>query len=116
AWEAPISTTYRGATIYETPPPTQGLTALEGLNLLEAYRVADLPLHSVEHLHLLIEVSKLAYADRDRWIGDPAQARVPVEALLDKAYAAKRRGAFDPKKAQPYVAGDPEGDTTGFVI
>jgi len=115
-WEAPISTSYRGATIYETPPPTQGLTALQGLNLLEGFPVADLPLHSVEHLHLLVEIAKLAYADRDRWIGDPAHARVPVAALLSKAYAERRRRDFDPAKAQSFAFGDPEGDTTGFVV
>jgi len=115
-WEAPISTSYRGATIYETPPPTQGLTALQGLNLLEGFPVADLPLHSVEHLHLLVEIAKLAYADRDRWIGDPAHATVPVAALLSKAYAERRRRDFDPAKAQSYTFGDPEGDTTGFVV
>lgn len=116
AWEAPIATTYRGTTIYETPPPTQGLTALQGLNLLEGFSLADWPLHSVEHLHLLVEIVKLAYADRDRWIGDPAHARVPVTALLSKAYADHRRRAFDPAKAQSHAFGDPEGDTTGFVV
>ncbi len=73
-------------------------------------------MHSVEHLHLLIEMSKLAYADRDRWIGDPAKVEVPVAALLAKAYAAERRQAFDRRKAHAYAAGDPEGDTTGFVV
>jgi gamma-glutamyltranspeptidase len=115
-WEAPISTTYRGTQVYETAPPTQGLTALQGLNLLEGFSVADLPVHSVEHLHLLIEVVKLAYADRDRWIGDPRLASVPVAALLTKAYAERRRRDFDPAKAQAHSFGDPEGDTTGFVI
>jgi gamma-glutamyltranspeptidase/glutathione hydrolase len=61
-------------------------------------------------------MTKLAYADRDRWIGDPAHASVPVEGLLAKTYAQERRRAFDPKKAQSYAAGDPEGDTTGFVV
>ena len=115
-WGEPISTTYRGFTVYETPPPTQGVTALLALNMLEGFPLAKRPLHSVEHLHLLLEVVKLAYADRDRWIGDPAHARVPVTGLLDKAYAAQRRGQFDPRKAQAYVPGEPDGDTTGFVI
>jgi gamma-glutamyltranspeptidase/glutathione hydrolase len=70
----------------------------------------------VEHLHLLIEMVKLAYADRDRWIGDPAHARVPVSSLLDKEYAATRRKDFDPKKAGTYRAGKPDGDTTAFVV
>ena len=115
-WGEPLSTTYRGATVYETPPPTQGLAALQALNMLEGAPLARHGLHSVGHLHLLIELVKLAYADRDRWIGDPAQARVPVTALLDKRYAAQRRKAFDPAKAQTYAAGDAEGDTTGFVV
>ena len=115
-WGDPIRTTYRGVTVYQTPPPTQGLTALLALNLLEAFPLARHPVHSVDHLHLLIETVKLAYADRDRWIGDPEHARVPVTALLDKAYAARRRAAVDPKKAQAHGWGDPEGDTTGFVV
>jgi gamma-glutamyltranspeptidase/glutathione hydrolase len=115
-WGEPLATTYRGATVHETPPPTQGLAALLTLNLLEGLPLARHRVHSVDHLHALIEMTKLAYADRDRWIGDPAHARVPVDALLSKGYAARRRAAFDPRKAQPYVAGDPEGDTTGFVI
>jgi gamma-glutamyltranspeptidase len=115
-WGEPVSTTYRGVTVYETPPPTQGLVALLGLNILEGLRLADHPPHSVEHLHTLIEISKLAYADRDRWIGDPAHASVPVAGLLSKPYAGLRRNEFDPAKAQSYAFGDPRGDTTGFVV
>jgi gamma-glutamyltranspeptidase/glutathione hydrolase len=115
-WGASITTTYRGFTVHETPPPTQGVAALLGLNLLEGFELARHPVHSVEHLHLLIEMTKLAYADRDRWIGDPAHAAVPVAGLLAKEYAAGRRRAFDGKKAQAYAAGDPAGDTTGFVV
>jgi gamma-glutamyltranspeptidase/glutathione hydrolase len=115
-WDAPISTTYRGHVVYETPPPTQGLAALLTLNMLEIERLADTPLHSAEHLHQLLELVKLAYADRDRWIGDPAHARVPVSELLSKEYAARRRHVYDPDKACAYSAGDPDGDTTGFVV
>jgi gamma-glutamyltranspeptidase len=115
-WEEPLSTTYRGYTVYQTPPPTQGLAVLLALNLLEGFDVGALPVHSAEHLHLLLEMTKLAYADRDRWIGDPARARVPVHALLAKDYADQRRKAFDPDKAQAHAAGDLDGDTTGFVV
>ena len=115
-WGEPISTTYRGYTVYETPPPTQGLAALIALNILEGFPLARRRFHSVEHLHLLIEAAKMAYADRDRFIGDPARARVPIEQLLAKQYARTRRRALDRRKAQPYVAGDPDGDTTGFVV
>jgi gamma-glutamyltranspeptidase/glutathione hydrolase len=115
-WDDPIATSYRGYTVYETPPPTQGLAALLSLNLLEGFPLARYAIHSPEHLHLMLEMVKLAYADRDRWIGDPEHARVPVAALLDKGYAERRRGAFDPKKAQVQTWGEPEGDTTGFVV
>jgi gamma-glutamyltranspeptidase/glutathione hydrolase len=115
-WGEPISTTYRGYTVYETPPPTQGLTALMALNMLEGFPLARRALHSAEHLHLMLEIVKLAYADRDRWIGDPEHARVPVAAMLDKAYAATRRRQFDARKAQAHAPGQPEGDTTGFVV
>jgi gamma-glutamyltranspeptidase/glutathione hydrolase len=115
-WGEPIATTYRGRRVYQTPPPTQGLAALLALNLLEGAPLTRHPLHSVPHLHRLLEMSKLAYADRDRWIGDPEHARVPVTALLDPAYAARRRRLFDPGKAGAYAAGNPEGDTTGFVV
>ena len=116
AWGEPINTTYRGYTVWETPPPTQGITTLMTLNLLEGFDVTAHPIHSVEHLHLLLEMTKLAYADRDRWLADPAKARLPVEKLLDKAYAARRRTAFDPDKAQRYEPGEVDGDTTGFVV
>jgi gamma-glutamyltranspeptidase/glutathione hydrolase len=115
-WGEAISTGYRGYTIHQTPPPTQGLAALLTFNLLEGFPLAGLRLHSAEHLHLLLEIVKLAYADRDRWIGDPEHARVPVASLLDKDYAALRRKAFDPRKAGTYSWGEPEGDTTGFVV
>jgi gamma-glutamyltranspeptidase/glutathione hydrolase len=92
------------------------VTALLALNMLEGFPVGRKPLHSVEHLHLLLEVVKLAYADRDRWIGDPGRARVPLAGMLDKAYAAARVRQFDPNKAGTYAPGEPEGDTTGFVV
>jgi gamma-glutamyltranspeptidase/glutathione hydrolase len=115
-WGEPIRTTYRGATVYQTPPPTQGLAALLALNLVEGVPLARTRLGSADHLHILIEMAKLAYADRDRWIADPAHVAVPVERLLSKPYAERRRVAFDPRKAQAYTWGDPEGDTTGFVV
>ena len=115
-WGEAIATTYRGLRVWETPPPTQGLAALIALNILERFPLAKRPLHSVQHLHLLLEVVKLAYADRDRFIGDPAHAQVPLAELLDKGYAARRRKAIDLRKAQAYAAGDPDGDTTGFVV
>jgi gamma-glutamyltranspeptidase/glutathione hydrolase len=86
------------------------------LNLLEGFEVTKHEPDSAERLHLLLETTKLAYADRDRWIADPAQSRPPIERLLDKSYADRRRADFDPQKAQQHVWGDVDGDTTGFVV
>lgn len=116
SWGEPLSSTYRGHTVYETPPPTQGLAVLLTLNLLEGIDVSALPLHSVEHLHLLIEMTKIAYADRDRWVGDPTKQRLPLRGLLAKEYADRRRQSFDQEKARAHQWGDPDGGTTGFVI
>jgi gamma-glutamyltranspeptidase/glutathione hydrolase len=115
-WGDPLSTTYRGYTVYEPPPPTQGMATLIALNLAEGFKLGRMRYHSARHLHLMVELIKLACADRDRWVADPAHARAPLEALLSKAYAARRRKAYDPKKAQSYRFGDPTGDTTGFVV
>ena len=115
-WGEPLSTTYRGYTVYQTPPPTQGLAALLTFNLLEAFDLASYPVHSMEHLHLLLEMTKIAYADRDRWVADPAETRLPIQELLDKGYAAKRRALYDPDKARRYEGGNLDGDTTGFVV
>jgi len=115
-WGEPLAIDYRGHRVWATPPPTQGLAALLALNLLEGFDLVRLPYYSPEHLHLLIEMCKLAYADRDRWIADPTQSKVPVGGLLSKEYAARSRKGFDPKKAQNHRWGDPTGDTTGFVI
>jgi gamma-glutamyltranspeptidase len=115
-WQPPVATTYRGATVWQTPPPTHGLTVLQALNLLEGFDLGALTHHSPAHLHLLVEAIKVAYADRDRFIGDPDHVKVPVAGLLDKVYAARRRALIDPRRAATGLScGDPVGDTTGFV-
>lgn len=100
-WVEPISADYRGHRLYEIPPNGQGLAALLALNLLETFDVGGHPLGSPECLHLRIEAMKLAFADRNRFVADPEFAAVPVEALLDKAYARRRAAAIDPGRANP---------------
>ena len=90
-WGTPLSTQYRGYTVYETAPNSQGLTALLILNLLEGYDLSSLGYHSADHLHLMIEAKKVAFADRNRYISDPEKVKIPVEGLLSKDYAARRR-------------------------
>jgi gamma-glutamyltranspeptidase / glutathione hydrolase len=90
-WVTPISTTYRGYTIYTQPPSSSAIAVLEQLNMLEAYDLRSLNHNSPEYLHLIGEVMRLAIADRNRYVGDPDFAKVPTEKLLSKSYAAERR-------------------------
>ena len=98
-WVDPISTDYRGYRLYEMPPNGQGLTALIALNILENFEVAAQPLDSAAAWHLRIESVKLAFADRNRFIADPDQVRVPVAELLSKDYAQGRAAMIHPHKA-----------------
>ena len=98
-WVDPISTTYRGWTVYELPPNTQGIAALMMLNLMERYPIAEYGFHSSKALHVMIEAKKLAYADMLRYVADPQFAKVPVLPMLSKAYAARRARLINQTKA-----------------
>jgi gamma-glutamyltranspeptidase / glutathione hydrolase len=98
-WDTPISTTYRGHTVYECPPNGQGLTALIGLNILSAFEMAAHTPGSVEALHTEIEAMRLAFADAATYIADPAHADVPADALLSEQHANARRRLIQPDRA-----------------
>jgi gamma-glutamyltranspeptidase/glutathione hydrolase len=99
-WVDPISTTYRGYQVLEMPPNTQGITALEMLNLLEGYDVKALGHNTAPYLHLLVEAKRLAFADRDAWIGDLASMpKAALDRMLSKEYAASRRREIDAGRA-----------------
>jgi len=106
-WLTPISTTYRGYTIYTQPPSSSAVAVLEQLNILEAYEVKSLGHNSAEYLHLLGEVMRLAVADRNRYVGDPEFVKVPTEKLVSKEYAAERRKLIHMDSTMPAAtAGD----------
>ena len=111
-WVTPLSTTYRGVEVCALPPNGQGASALQMLNILEGY--APTAPDSVEWWHCYVEAKKLAFADRARHYADPAYAKAPLEALLDKAYAARRRATIDPGRAADHCepGSFPGGDTT----
>jgi gamma-glutamyltranspeptidase/glutathione hydrolase len=114
----PVSTNYRGYDVWELPPNTQGIAALQMLNLLEPYDLKAMGPQSAEALHLQIEAKKLAYEDRARFYADPEFARVPVDELISKPYAARRRAEINPEHAstQP-VAGEPmQADTIYMTV
>ena len=115
-WVEPISTTYRGWTIYELPPNGQGMAALEMLNIMETSEASpDGPLSAAE-LHKKIEAMKLAYADLERYNADPRFAKVPIKGLLAKDYAKERAKLIDPNKANCAAAsGTPPASETTYL-
>lgn len=115
-WVEPIHTSYRGYEIYEMPPNTQGMTVLQMLNMLEGFDPATLGYNSAAYLHALIEIKKLAFEDRDRYLADPEFAPAPLEKLLSKSYAAERAKRIDPDRAGEYRPGPGpvHGDTQYF--
>lgn len=113
-WVDPISTTYRGWTVYELPPNGQGMAALEMLNIMEAVPASGDGPSSVAELHKKIEAMKLAYADLHRYDADPRYAKVPVQGLILKAYAEERARLMDANKAhrEPGPGKPPFSETT----
>jgi gamma-glutamyltranspeptidase/glutathione hydrolase len=119
-WVEPISTNYRGYDVWELPPNGQGTAVLQILNILEGYDIASMGFGSTQYLHLLTEAKKLAYEDRAKFYADPEFNKIPVEELISKSYAAKRRALIDPSQAaRNYPAGDLEiemGNTTYLTV
>jgi gamma-glutamyltranspeptidase/glutathione hydrolase len=89
--EEPVSTTYRGYTVYKPGFWSQGPSMIEALNILEGFDLRAMKYNTAEYLHTLAEAMKLAYADRDTYYGDPKFNKIPAARLLSKEYAAERR-------------------------
>eukprot|EP00850_Spirogloea_muscicola_P001341 SM000005S17138 [mRNA] locus=s5:336226:339832:- [translate_table: standard] len=121
AFEAPICSTYRGLRVWEVPPPTQGVAALEALNIMEAYGdVGKLPRGSPEYLHIAIEAMRMAFADSLTHVADPFHAPCPTDDLLSKEYAASRAKLIQTKQSVAIEAGLPTrpggADTVYFAV
>jgi gamma-glutamyltranspeptidase / glutathione hydrolase len=102
-WVDPVSTTYRGVRVWEIPPPGQGISVLQMLNLIEPFDVKSMGAGSADWLQLFIEAKRLAYADRAKYYTDPEFANVPVAELISKHYADRRQSNIDLKKAAEHV-------------
>jgi gamma-glutamyltranspeptidase/glutathione hydrolase len=99
-WTDPIATNYKGHDVLEFPPNTQGVVALEMLNVLEGFDLKALGHNSAAYLHLLVEAKKIAFADRDAWLADPkATSPEALRRMLSKEYATQRRKEIDPERA-----------------
>jgi gamma-glutamyltranspeptidase / glutathione hydrolase len=109
---APIAVDYRGTRVYGCGPWCQGPALLEALQILAGFDLRGLRHNSPAYLHLLLEALKLAFADREAYIGDPAFVDVPIERLLSDEYAAEQRRRIDARRAaaalpEPGDAGRP---------
>jgi gamma-glutamyltranspeptidase/glutathione hydrolase len=115
-WVQPLQTSYRGVTVYEMPPNTQGVTVLQMLNMMEVFEPTALGRETAAYQHLLIEMKKMAFIDRDRHIADPDQERIPLDKLLDKSYAREQSKRIEPDRAALYATNPPmEADTQFFA-
>src|SRR5262249_27272093 len=86
-WVSPVSTDYRGWKVYELPPNSQGVAALQMLNIMGHFPLFNFSPRSVDVLHIQMEAQKLAYADLERYLGDPRFGKIPVSGLLSKEYS-----------------------------
>ncbi|TDJ75693.1 MAG: gamma-glutamyltransferase, partial [Proteobacteria bacterium] len=98
-WVDPIYTYYRGLQVYELPPNGQGITVLMILNILENTQLSEVKHLSAEHIHTLTQAYRLAVAERDRFVADPAFSDIPINALLSKEFARKQWQRIDPVHA-----------------
>lgn len=103
-WVEPLRKDYLERTFLVMPPNTQGPAQLAFMGMARAYDLQTMGHNSAEYLHTLIELKKLAFADRDRWVADPEIADVPIERLLDDAYLQERAQLVDPDQAAEDVA------------
>lgn len=103
-WVEPLRNDYLGHTVVVMPPSTQGPAQLAYMEMAKAFPLKEMGHNTPEYLHTLVELKKLAFADRDRWVADPEMAEVPIARLLDDEYLRERAGLVDPDAAASDVA------------
>jgi gamma-glutamyltranspeptidase/glutathione hydrolase len=136
-WQEPISTGYRGHTVYEAPPNSSGHVLLQELNMVEQFDLGALGCNTAESIHVMVEAKKLAFIDREAYVADPDYIDVPTSGLVSKEYSIQRAKLIDPERAAGRVqpgdpwrhqaagahlvsargsVGRPEEDTTCFAV
>jgi len=114
SWVEPISSEYHGYRLLVMPPNTQGLAQLMMTEMAKTKPLQEMDHNTSSYLHNLIEIKKLAFADRDRWAADPDFAEIPMDRLLDPERLAQRAGLVDPERAAtdvaPGVTDEPAGE------
>jgi gamma-glutamyltranspeptidase/glutathione hydrolase len=115
-WVEPISTNYRGYDVWELPPNGQGTAALQILNILEGYDISSMGFGSADYIHTFTESKKLAFEDRAKYYADPDFNTIPIDELISKDYASKRRELINPDRAaRIYPAGELEQGNTIYL-
>ena len=115
-WTEPVGTNYRGYDVWELPPNGQGIAALQILNILEQYDIAEMGFGSADYIHTFVEAKKLAYEDRAKYYSDPAFHDLSIDWLISKDYAKERNKLIDPERAsRTYPAGAPDTDNTIYL-
>jgi len=106
--EEPVSINYRGYDVYKCNTWTQGPVLLQSLKLLENFNLKSMGCFSADYVHVTVEAMKLAYADRDKYYGDPGYVSVPIQQLLSDQYTKIRFPLIDLKNASSEIRpGDP---------
>jgi gamma-glutamyltranspeptidase/glutathione hydrolase len=113
-WVEPLRGSYLGHEMIVFPPNSQGLAQLQLFQMAKSFDLKGMGFNTSRYLHTLVELKKLAFADRDRWVADPEKADIPIAQLLDSAYLAGRAALVDPDHAAasvaPGVGGEPGMD------
>jgi gamma-glutamyltranspeptidase/glutathione hydrolase len=107
--EEPVSTTFKGYTVYKPGFYTQGPAMIEALNILDGIDLVGMKVNSAEYIHTLVEALKLAYADRDTYYGDPKFNKIPMDTLLSKAYGEERRKEITEQASLEFRPGKIDG-------
>jgi len=116
SWVQPIETTYRGYRVAQLPPNSQGFALLQMLNLIEPFDLAHIGQGTADYYHLMVEATKLAFVDRDRWLTDPTFVDIPLAALIDKQYSDRQRQQIQWHKARLHSPQDVGGDTVYTAV
>jgi gamma-glutamyltranspeptidase / glutathione hydrolase len=113
-WQEPIATTYAGYRVLAFPPNSQGLALLMQMNMAELYDLVAMGHNTADYVHTLVELKKLAFAERDRYVSDPSFSEIPLDRLISKAHARQLVDRFRTGPAavsDTARSGDDEGDT-----
>lgn len=123
AWRAPVEFSYRDHAVISMPPTSSGGATLGAMaRILEGFDLGSMAWHSAEHVHLLAEAWKRAYADRNAYLADPDFVDVPVDSMISREYGEERRAGISLERATPSLEvgsglGSPDtGETTHFSI